>query len=168
VSVQIEQVCEAVSDCAKEAIRATLAAISGAEPVCRGEHEESMPFDGVVGIMSFVGDVEWSLMLGFPRETAIALGPRFAGFEIEYESEDMADVVGELANVVSGDALARLDARGLKAEMSLPTVVRGSDMELVVSDKVPWRRCLRFETLDGDFWLKLAVVPCAEAHRRAG
>jgi len=112
--------------------------------------------EGIVGIISIVGDIAWSLMLGLPKPTAITLVPKFAGFEIQYDSDDMGDIVGELANIVAGDLLARLDVIGVNASMSLPTVARGSDLELLLPDKLPSMR-MGFSTAEGNFWLKIAI-----------
>jgi CheY-specific phosphatase CheX len=64
--------------------------------------EQSKQVEGVVGLISFVGDVTWSLAMMFPQKAAESLALKFAGFEIEYESADMGVVVGEIANVLAG------------------------------------------------------------------
>src|SRR5207244_10134077 len=110
--------------------------------------------DGVVGIISFMGGLSWSLMLGLPRETATALALAFAGFEIPFDSADMGDVVGELANVLAGGVSARLDTAGVAAQMSLPTVARGSDVELLLPGGLPSQR-LPFASARGQFWVKV-------------
>lgn len=103
-----------------------------------GETEVSMPEDdagemeGVVGLISFVGDVTWSLALMFPPSAAEALALKFAGFAIEYESSDMGDVVGEIANVLAGVICGELEGEGAKCIMSLPTVTRGQHVELLL------------------------------------
>ncbi|MDZ7260510.1 MAG: chemotaxis protein CheX [candidate division KSB1 bacterium] len=141
--------------CVKQAVLATFATICGVEPSYQGTGEDGAPTHAGVGIISIVGDVAWSLMLGLPRDTATALALKFAGFEIDYDSADMADVVGELANIVAGDAIARLASIGVRAEISVPTVVRGSDLELLVPVRLPSMR-MRFASPEGEFWLKLA------------
>jgi len=50
---------------------------------------------------------------------------------VPFESSDMGDAIGELANVIAGSVKARLDQRGAKANISLPTVLRGSAVESV-------------------------------------
>ena len=46
-------------------------------------------------------------MLGLPRQTASNLVLAFAGCEIDFDSPDMGDAVGELANILAGDFVAR-------------------------------------------------------------
>jgi CheY-specific phosphatase CheX len=95
-------------------------------------------------------------MLNFPRETATTMALRFAGFEIPYESEDMGDVIGELANVLAGDLCAQLDAKGVRGDMSLPTVVRASDMSLMLPEGLPSVE-MHFSSPVGQFSLKLVA-----------
>ena len=95
------------------------------------EHD-AREMEGVVGLISFVGDVTWSLALMFPPSTAEALALKFAGFAIEYESADMGDVVGEIANVLAGVICGELEGAGTKCIMSLPTVTRGQHVELLL------------------------------------
>jgi CheY-specific phosphatase CheX len=110
----------------------------------------------MVGIIAVIGDVSWSLSLAFSSETAVRIAKKFAGFEIEYDSADMADVVGELANVLAGDVVARLDELGIKAALSLPTVARVSDLKLSEPGAVESLR-LKYSTSEGTFLVGLAV-----------
>lgn len=116
--------------------------------------------DGIVGIISFVGDVTWSLILGLPHESAVRIAEQFAGFEIPFDSADMGDVIGELANVLAGVINGRLESAGITVHMSLPTVARGSDVELLLPGNLT-SEWLHFSTIDQPFWVKLVV---AKAH----
>ena len=91
----------------------------------------------MVGIISFVGTPTWTLALVLPEETAPKMAEKFVGFDIPFGSPDMGDMVGELANVLSGEVIAQLDARGVKAQMSLPMVMRGHDLETVLPRGTP-------------------------------
>ncbi len=93
--------------------------------------------EGIVGIISIIGDLSWSVSLGLPKQTAIIMAKTFAGFDINYDSEDMDDVTGELVNVLAGDIIAQLDAVGTTVTMSLPIVARGNKMGIHVPDELP-------------------------------
>lgn len=142
-------------ECIKASVISTFGSIIGEPPVFTGFEEKHPDFTGVVGIISLLGGISWSLMLEIPKVTALPLALKFAGFEIEYDSEDMGDVVGELANVFAGDSVSRLDAVGVKVNMSLPTIARGSGMQLTVPEKFPLLR-MKFTSLEGEFWIKIA------------
>ena len=80
--------------------------------------------DAIAGIISFTGQLNWSTFVAMPKETALTLVPAFAGFEIPYESEDMLDAIGELANILAGGVTLKLCATEDEPEISLPTVRR--------------------------------------------
>lgn len=138
----------------RDAVIATLTAACGVEPHYDGSDHETCPCDGIAGIVSLVGDVDWSLMLTLPTDSAADLAQRFAGFEIEYDSEDMTDLVGEIANVIAGDVVARLEAVGVRTNLSLPMVVRGEHLNLMLPAGHP-RLHMRFTSDCGPFYLIL-------------
>lgn len=112
--------------------------------------------EGVVGLISFVGDITWSLAMIFPQMDAINLAHKFAGFEIEYESADMGDVVGEIANVLAGVICGHLEDTGINTQMSLPTVTRGRQVELLLGGHLLAKR-LTVTTESGNFDVRLIV-----------
>lgn len=142
--------------CAKDSVLTTLSSACSTEACYAGNDNETCPYDGIAGIISLVGDISWSLMWTFPQQVATQLAVRFAGFDIDYGSDDMTDVVGELANVLAGEALARLDALGVKATMGLPMVVRGTNLNLMLPDGTP-RIHMRFSCDEGPFYLILGA-----------
>lgn len=144
------------ADILKDSIIGTLGAICGEDPVFDGDFNWDTAGEGVVGIISIVGDVAWNISLCVPRSTTEGLILKFAGFEIEYDSADMGDVVGELVNVIAGDTSARLDAVGVKADLSLPTIAKGSNLQLLLPEGVSVRT-MQFSSSDGKFWVKLAA-----------
>lgn len=85
--------------------------------------------DGIVGIISYTGDITWIMMMSFPKDCATRLFAKFAGFELNYDSPDMGDVVGEMANILAGNIVGCLQERSVKCAMSLPTLIRGFNVE---------------------------------------
>ena len=118
---------ECVADVAKE----IFSTVCGVELEIRGDEDANQ--DGVViALISIVGDIDWSIFMGLPRETAVKVAAQFAGFEIPFDSEDMGDAVGELTNVFGGQVKAALDQRGVSGELSLPTVIRADSMKMLI------------------------------------
>lgn len=131
--------------------------VAGEEPALRGEDavEQVLRCEGVIGCISLVGDVDWSLVLSIPRATASALAGNFAGFEIPFDSSDMGDAVGEMANLLAGEVKVQLDGIGLEAEISLPQVFRGDIIEVLQLPHVP-SKLLSFECSCGPLWVAIA------------
>ena len=146
------------SDCLFGAVGEVLGMMCGLEarPEARLEGAEPPDAPTVVGVISLVGDVQWSVSIGLPEGTASALAERFAGFAIPFESEEMGDAVGEMANIIAGTTKAKLDERGLKAEISLPNVVRGERMRVLNFRTLPAER-RRFTCECGEFWVEVVA-----------
>lgn len=124
--------------------------------LCGEDYHNSAGFDGVAGLISFVGEVSWTLAIGFPRTTALEMAQKFAGCEIPFESLDMIDVTGELLNIVAGPTSAYLVAQGFEAKMGLPSVVRGGDIEVILPDRLAQR--LHFTCKQGSFCAKIVAA----------
>jgi chemotaxis protein CheX len=111
----------------------------------------------IVGIISFVGDLTWSIVLVLPEFTAEDMSKRFAGFEVPFDSEDMGDVVGEMVNIIAGMVCGNLEKDCIKAQLSLPTVARGKDFEHLVPETFITHR-LYFQNNGNDFWIKVFMA----------
>lgn len=142
-------------DVTKNSIVETFGKMIG-ETTIEVPEQESAEVEGVVGLISFVGDITWSLAMMFPQEAALNLAYKFAGFEIEYESPDMGDVVGEIVNVLAGVICGELEKEGLHAQMSLPTVTRGKHVELLLGGHLIAQRMNVF-VADNQFAVRLIV-----------
>jgi chemotaxis protein CheX len=140
----------------------TFRTICGGEPEYQGTVEASEDPIGVQGIIAVVGDLNWSVSLAFPPATAEALALQFAGFEIPYDSPDMNDVIGEIANVLAGDVVARLDSQGHSVKMSLPTVARGEDLHVYQPGAVI-NSCLQFHLPQGSMCVALAIAKASKS-----
>jgi chemotaxis protein CheX len=116
----------------------------------------------IVAVVSLVGDVSWGLHIGLPKETAAAVAERFAGFPIPFESNDICDAVGEIVNILAGDVKARLDPCGVKVNISLPSLMRCGEIEILLFHNAQSRNWC-FDSEAGPFWVEinagLSVVP---------
>lgn len=162
--VQSDHTVNQLVECIREGFLSTFAMIQGCELTYMGYSHTRSSFDGIIGTVSMVGDIAWSVMLCIPRSTAIALTPKFAGFHIDYDDPDMGDVVGELANVVGGDILARFDEIGVKTELSLPTVAKGTDIYIHTPSSAPSER-MCFSSDNGVLWVDIAAAVPSRVRR---
>ena len=105
----------------------------------------------ILSVISLVGDLEWAVFLGLPKNTAEAISLKFAGFEIPFESADMGDAIGELTNIVVGQVKKLLDQRGLNVEISLPSVMRAESLEVLVQREMFQQKAC-FSSPVGGLW----------------
>ncbi|HUI06920.1 MAG TPA: chemotaxis protein CheX [Verrucomicrobiae bacterium] len=134
-----------------EATTSIISTVCKIQPTVNAQWTEAnLPGEKVIAVVSFVGDLDVNIFLGLPSATAVVLASKFAGFEIPFESSDMADAVGELTNMVAGDLKIRLDRCRMKANISVPTVFRGQDL-IVATPRSEVVRQHCFHTGGGDF-----------------
>ncbi len=155
-------------ECAKEAVEEMFASIC---QMSLAPHElklEDAPDTAaIVAVVSLVGDIAWTLCLGLPEGTAMAVAAKFAGFAIPFESNDMGDAIGELANVFAGNAKAKLDTNRVGVEISLPTVMRGKVVELLRGRGLPAYRW-DFSSALGALWVEVIAGREVAPTRKSG
>ena len=89
----------------------------------------------VSGIIGLSGDVVGSAVLSFPTDAAERIVALFTGEELSVEHPDFADAIGELINMVTGNAKA--DFAGRNVSISCPNVVRGKDHTIARPREIP-------------------------------
>jgi chemotaxis protein CheX len=92
------------------------------------------PSYDVSAIVQFGGDVAGSVVMSFEREAGVKIVEAFAGFVLDPGSEDFADAVGELCNMVAGSAKKNLTH---EASIGLPSVIIGMGHHIARLKDVP-------------------------------
>ena len=127
---------------------------------------EYMFFSGVTGepavsatgkrlcaTVSFTGSSNGALGVSVPPPVAAVLAAAFLGSEDEATDEtQVRAVVGEIANVICGVVLARMNADGQFA-ISTPEVIAGEDGDAVGKCEIQ----RHFEIIEGDLSVGLTV-----------
>jgi chemotaxis protein CheX len=114
---------------------------------------EPAPSYDVSGIIGFSGQITGSVVVSFQQSAALKLASAFAGVPIEPGSADFADAIGELANMIAGNAKKDL---GASANISIPSVVIGPNHTVARLSGVP---CLVIpcSTPVGDFAVEINI-----------
>jgi chemotaxis protein CheX len=117
------------------------------------------PTYDVSSIIGFSGDVIGSVVVSVQQEAAVKLVEAFASMPIAPGTPDFADAVGELANMIAGNAKKDL---GAFAQITVPNVVLGKGHTIARLSGVP---CLVIPctTPAGDFAVEvnIQVTPSA-------
>jgi chemotaxis protein CheX len=148
---------KSVVDAIQSAVQTTYTKFCKDTPRASATSLSELDCDCVAGIISFFGDVSLSVAWVFDGESAPALAQQFARFPIPFDSPEMGDVAGELVNVLAGDILINLEARGSKVKMSLPTVARGNRLR-IMPEKGVCVTHLNYVSDNGRFWLRIATT----------
>ncbi len=81
----------------------------------------------VTGIVGFTGNVNGSVSISFEKACAAQIVKNMLGDDIQDIVQDVKDAVGEITNMVSGQARAGLTEMGYKLQGSTPTVIMGDN-----------------------------------------
>jgi len=96
--------------------------------------KNSSPSYDVSGIVGFTGDINGSVVVSFHEETAVGLVEAFCCEKLDVRSDDFADAIGELCNMIAGNAKKNF---GLNAGIGIPSVIVGTDHSVARLRDVP-------------------------------
>jgi chemotaxis protein CheX len=108
-----------------------LQAVAG-KPHLLGDPQD---LDLVSAIIGLAGDTRGAVVLSFSRETAIKIVSKMAGQEYKMLSNEVLDGVGELVNIIAGNA--KQDLLDFRIEISLPGVITGNSYKFRWPEGIP-------------------------------
>ena len=108
----------------------------------------------VSGVIGLSGKLLGSVAMSFPEKSALALCNKFMSSEFKDMNEDILDAVGELVNIVAGNAKKGLSEFDI--EISLPNVILGHNHRSV-EPRGALAFILRFATYLGDFHMAVSL-----------
>jgi chemotaxis protein CheX len=112
---------------------------------------------GVSGIIGLAGETTGSVVLNLNETTAIKVISKIMGTNYTDVTSDVIDGVGELTNIIAGDAKNRLIQNGYKFDISIPRVVSGRQYFSTQTKNVP---CIviAFAIPSGAFTLEVCLT----------
>jgi chemotaxis protein CheX len=108
----------------------------------------------ISGIVGMAGESEGSLSLSFSKGCILYIVSSMFGEPITDINEEVKDAVGELTNMISGDARRRLETAGIVYQGAIPSVITGPGHEIrhVTKDPIV---SIPFDSANGGFHLEL-------------
>lgn len=117
--------------------------------------KDSVAQGDVSAIVGITGDKAGSISVTFSKACAIALVKGMLGDDIQDIIQDTKDTVGEIVNMISGQARAGLSELGMAFQGSTPSVIMGDNHTLSHITKGPVV-AIPFKTDFGDFTLEFS------------
>jgi len=110
----------------------------------------------ISAIIGLTGDTSGSIILSFPKALACRIASNMLMEEIPELNQSVEDAVGEIGNIVVGDARRILIQDGFSLSISVPTVVVGTGHKISRSGDVP---CIAipFNTPFGEFEVNVGL-----------
>jgi len=116
--------------------------------------EEILDWD-ISGIIGIAGEARGMVVLSFPAALAKDLTGMLTGSPKETMDEDVTDTVGEVVNIIAGNAKKGLEE--FRLLISLPTIVQGPHHQVTwPSGPIPIIT-VPFSTTRGDFSLSVGL-----------
>lgn len=113
------------------------------------------PSADVSGVIGFSGDAAGCVVLSLPSRVATRAASELAGTGIDESHPDFADAIGELANMVAGDA--KKEFHGVNVSFSLPSVIIGKQHVVSTSRQAP-RIVIPCETEFGPVYVEVGMT----------
>ncbi len=99
--------------------------------------KDKLSIGDISGIIGLTGAKQGSVVVSFTKECALKVISAMLMEEYTELNDDVRDAVGEITNMISGDARKHLAELGLKFEAGIPTVISGKNHEISHSSDGP-------------------------------
>ncbi len=116
--------------------------------------EDDTAVGDITGIIGLTGEQNGSLAVSFSESCALKIVENMMGEKYDKLNEEVADAVGELTNMISGDARAQLQKLGFNFSAAIPTIVRGKDHSIRHIPQGGTTLMIPFTTDNGDFYIE--------------
>ena len=91
----------------------------------------------VTGIMGLTGDKLGSVCVSFGERGAVLVYNALMGDDHDTISPEVIDAIGELTNIIAGQARKEFEKAGINLKAAIPNVVVGRGVDLHFISKVP-------------------------------
>jgi chemotaxis protein CheX len=109
------------------------------------------------GYIGLVGEkAKGSLAVSFPKGTILGIAMRVFDEPIDEIDEEVEDLVGEITNIIVGNAKHPLAEKGYHFDQSIPTVIIGEDHVVYHNTRGPVL-LLNFSTAAGDLVIEVCI-----------
>jgi chemotaxis protein CheX len=131
--------------------------VSAGTPFINKEPKDLFEVSSIIGL---AGQTVGAIVLSFPRECAIKIVSQFAREQYTTLSNTVLDGVGELVNIIAGNA--KKDLLDFKIVISLPGVIVGNGYKIKWPQGIPVI-CIPFMSEAGDFTVNVSLRDMAAA-----
>ena len=98
--------------------------------------KDNVSYGDISGIIGLAGEKRGAVVISFSEKCILNIVTSMLGENYtSLDNEDVQSAVGELVNMISGDARTKLEAIGIKLESGLPSVVMGHEHKIKTQSK---------------------------------
>jgi chemotaxis protein CheX len=118
--------------------------------------KDSVAKGDVSGVVGFTGETNGTVFITFDESSILKIVSNMFGEKITEINNEITDAVGELTNMISGQARKELEEVGEVFHGAIPSVVTGKNHELISLTKGP-KIAIPFKTDFGSFTIEVAL-----------
>lgn len=104
------------------------------KPFLKKDNKAHGDISGVIGL---TGSSKGVVVITFSKEAALKIVSSMLGETYTELNSDISDAVGEITNMISGDARRELAEKGYNFEAGLPSIIKGPGHEIENITKGP-------------------------------
>ena len=116
--------------------------------------EDDIARGDVSGIIGLTGETSGTISVSFTEDSILAIVSNMFGEEMKEISDEIEDAVGEIANMISGQARQKLEEGGKSLKAAIPTVIKGKSHTITHMTPYPII-AVPFTTDNGDFTIEV-------------
>ena len=108
----------------------------------------------VTGLIGLTGKVGGSLSVTFTEASILSVVSKIFGEEMKEMNDEIKDAVGEITNIISGQARHKLEKSGMSLRAAIPTVITGKNHTITHITPYPVY-AVDFGTDNGEFTIEV-------------
>lgn len=117
--------------------------------------EKFAPEYDITGLIGLSGKAAGDIVISFEKSLALKATEALVGDKYETITDDVIDTIGELTNMIAGNAKTQMEE--LKLKLALPTVIVGKNHSIRFPSKVK-PISLAFESDWGNFNIEIGLL----------
>ena len=108
----------------------------------------------VSGVIGLIGETSGTISVSFSEDSILSIVSNMFGEEMKELNEEIQDAVGEITNMISGQARKKLDEKGRSLQAAIPTVIMGKNHSITHMTTYPII-AVPFSTDNGEFTIEV-------------
>ena len=108
----------------------------------------------VSGVIGLIGETSGTISVSFSEDSILSIVSNMFGEEMKELNEEIQDAVGEITNMISGQARKKLDEKGRSLQAAIPTVIMGKNHSITHVTTRPIV-AIPFSTDNGEFTIEV-------------
>ncbi len=118
--------------------------------------KDNIAHGDVTGIVGLIGETRGTISVSFTEQCILSIVSNMFGEEMTEINDEVKDAVGEILNIVSGQARQKLESTGRVLKGAIPTVISGKNHTITHITKSPII-AVPFDSDKGSFTIEICL-----------